>query len=180
MTGTNLSLDEGLDPFPPQRLRDLLHRKALATERHRGAVAQRLGLSATEVTALAYLAQHGRMKPGELGERLYLTSGGTTALLHRLERAGHIRREPHPLDKRSTFLTATPEIIEAASELFKPVVARIDDTSAQLSADDRLAVGRYLERIVVISEEEADATRQQAESQGREQLPGVPAPGLWS
>jgi DNA-binding MarR family transcriptional regulator len=174
-----LSGHDGVDRYSPQRLRDLLHRKVLATERHRGAVGQRLGLSDTEVTALAYLAQHGRLTPGELGERLYLTSGGTTALLHRLERAGHIRREPHPSDGRSSFLVATREIVDAASELFKPLVSRIDDASAGLSFEERAAIGRYLERIVVISEEEARAAREAA-SHDAERLPGVPAPGLWS
>ena len=102
-----------------------------------------------------------------------------TALLHRLERAGHIRREPHPYDKRSTILTATPEIVEAASEIYEPLVSRIDDSSAELSAAERVAVGRFLERIVAISEEEADVVRERAGQDG-ESLPGVPAPGLWS
>jgi DNA-binding MarR family transcriptional regulator len=175
-----LSSQNASDPYPPQRLRDLLHRKALATERHRGGVARRLGLSETEAAALAYLARHGRLTPRELGERLFLTSGGVTALLHRLERAGHIRREPHPHDKRSTILIATPEIVEAASEIYEPLVSRIDDSSAQLSADERLAVGRFLERIVMISEEEADVVRERDAGQEGEHLPGVPAPGLWS
>jgi DNA-binding MarR family transcriptional regulator len=168
------------DPYTPQRLRDLLHRKALAASRHRGGVARRLGLSDTEVAALAYLAQHGRLTPGEIGERLFLTSGGVTALVHRLERAGHIRREPHPHDKRSTLLTATPEIVEAASELFEPLVTRIDDSAEQLTPEERTAVGRFLERIVMISEEEADDMRDRVANRDGDRLPGVPAPGLWS
>lgn len=175
-----MSSKDATDPFPPERLRDLLHRKALATTRHRGGVARRLGLNETEAAALAHLARHGRLTPGELGDLLHLTSGGVTALAHRLERAGHIRREPHPRDKRSTLLTATPEILESAGELYEPLVQRIDDSSSELSPAERLTVGRFLERIVSISEEEADDVRRAADEARGESLPGLPAPGLWT
>jgi DNA-binding MarR family transcriptional regulator len=168
------------DPFPPQRLRDLLHRKALATSRHRAGIGRRLGLNESEAAALAHFARHGRLTPGELGDLLFLTSGGVTALTHRLESAGHIRREPHPRDKRSTLLTATPEILESASELYEPLVSRIDDSSAELSPEERLTIGRFLERIVSISEEEAEDVRRAADEARGESLPGLPAPGLWS
>jgi DNA-binding MarR family transcriptional regulator len=179
-TAQDLLSKDADDPFPPQRIRDLLHRKALATSRHRAGIARRLGLNETEAAALAHFARHGRLTPGELGDLLYLTSGGVTALAHRLERAGHIRREPHPRDKRSTLLTATPEILESASELYEPLVSRIDDSSFELSPEERLTIGRFLERIVSISEEEADDVRRAADEAQGESLPGLPAPGLWS
>jgi DNA-binding MarR family transcriptional regulator len=178
--GGTLPSEDASDPYPPERLRDLLHRKALATERHRAGVARRLGLSETEATALAHLARHGHLTPGQLGELLSLTSGGVTALVHRLERAGRIRRDPHPRDKRSTILTATPEILDAAGEIYQPLVSRIDDSSSALPPEERMAIGRFLEQIVAISEEEAEGVRRAADESTGTNLPGMPSPGLWS
>jgi hypothetical protein len=65
----------------PENLRELLHRKAMAGERHRANAAWLLRMADTELTALGHLAQHGQLTPGELGRLLGLSSGGTTALL---------------------------------------------------------------------------------------------------
>ena len=167
--------------YSSERIRDLLHRKALATERHRAGVARRLGLSDTEVTALAHLARHGSLTPSRLGDLLFLTSGGVTALTRRLERGGYVRREPHPRDKRSTVISAEPSILEAAEELFAPLVAALDGASAALTDEQRLLVGRYLEHVVALSEQQADAVaREPDELDASRELAGAPAPGLWT
>jgi DNA-binding MarR family transcriptional regulator len=138
-----------------EAIRGLLNRKVLAAYRHRAAMARRLGLSESEVTALAYLAQ-GAMTPGQLGDRLQLTSGGVTALLHRLERAGHIDRRPHPRDKRSVILTASPEILEAAADCHAQLVADTDAVADRLSPRERAIVARYLAEIADLSERNAE------------------------
>src|SRR4051812_37305668 len=139
------------DPIPPVALRVLMHRKVLAAYRHRTAVARRLLMGESEIAALTHLAEGG-MTPGELGRRMQLTSGGMTALLHRLHRAGHIARRPHPTDRRSVMVSANPEVLQRIGELVAPLVADADDISSQLSARDRAVVHAYLERIVVSGE----------------------------
>jgi phytoene dehydrogenase-like protein len=68
----------------PDQLRELLHRRTIAGDRYRARVARLLGMNDTEAAALAHLAHHGQLTPGELGRLVGLTSGGTTALIHRL------------------------------------------------------------------------------------------------
>ncbi|MCW3064097.1 MAG: Transcriptional regulator, partial [Solirubrobacterales bacterium] len=100
-SATDLSPASPLSPardLSPERLRDYQQRKSLASERHRAAMARILGLSDKEVAAILLLARSGHLTPGQLGGLLSLTSGGVTALTQRLERAGHIRRQPHPVD----------------------------------------------------------------------------------
>jgi DNA-binding MarR family transcriptional regulator len=172
------SLSEARRQFSPERIRHLLHRKALATERHRAAVARRLGLSDTEVSALVHLSRHGSLTPSQLGDLLFLTSGGVTALTQRLERAGYVDRAPHPRDKRSTVLSARSGILEEASGLYEPLVSALDWAAAELTDDQRLAVGRFLERIVAISEEKAEAVAREDEAEP--ELVGTRAPALWT
>jgi DNA-binding MarR family transcriptional regulator len=149
-------MEETAPAYTPEEIRELLNRKALATSRHRAAVTKRLGLSDAEADALAHLARSGGMTPTELGDLLRMTSGGVTALTQRLERAGHISREPHPRDKRSSILKATPEMIERAQEQYRDLLRDADRITARLSEQERAVLGDYLERLVVLSERHAD------------------------
>lgn len=160
-------------------LRHLFHRKALAGERHRAALARALRISDTEAAALAHLASHGQATPGELGALLGLTSGGTTALLHRLESAGHLERQPHPDDRRSTLLRATPSILAAAEQIYAPLVADIDEASARLGETERAVVGRYLQDIAAISERHAERLGAEVSAESTDVV-AAPAPALWA
>lgn len=48
------------------------------------------------------------MSQGQLGDRLGLTSGGAVGLVDRLERAGIVRRDADPEDRRRHQLVLTP------------------------------------------------------------------------
>jgi DNA-binding MarR family transcriptional regulator len=140
----------------PEEIRELLNRRMLAANRHRAAVTKQLGLTDTEADALGHLARAGGMTPSELGELLGMTSGGVTALTQRLELAGHISRERHPRDRRSSILKATPAMIERVQEKYRDFIREVDRVTAQLSQEERDVIGRYLERLVVLSERYAD------------------------
>lgn len=164
------------EPSPPS-LRLLIHRKILAAQRQRTAVARRMGMGETEIAALTHLAEGG-MTPGELGRRLQLTSGGMTALLHRLHRAGHIARRPHPTDRRSVMISANPEVLERIAELVAPLAGDVDEISAELGARDHEVVRRYLERLVTVSERRADELVTDAEA--ADAMPDDEAMHLWA
>jgi DNA-binding MarR family transcriptional regulator len=165
------------DLISPVLLRVLMHRKVLAAYRHRTAVARRLHMGESEIAALTHLAEGG-MTPGELGRRMQLTSGGMTALLHRLHRAGHIARRPHPKDRRSVMVSANPDVLQRIAELVAPLVADADEIGSQLSAHDRAAVHRYLELIVASSERRADELVTDAEA--ADAMPDEDALHLWA
>jgi DNA-binding MarR family transcriptional regulator len=165
------------DPISPVALRVLMHRKVLAAYRHRTAVARRLEMGESEIAALTHLAEGG-MTPGELGRRLQLTSGGMTALLHRLDRAGHIARRPHPRDRRSVLIIVNPDVLRRIAELVAPLVEHEDEIAGQLSPRDRAAVHGYLERIVASSERRADELVTDAEA--ADAMPDEEAQHLWA
>jgi DNA-binding MarR family transcriptional regulator len=163
----------------PEAIRAALNRKALASARHRVAAARLLGLGEREVLAIQYLAAAGTLTPAQLGERLQLTSGGTTALVRRLEQAGQVAREPHEQDRRSIVLRLTSEAAHAATELFAPLVGDLDRLALELSADQRSLVGRFIESVAEAAERRADELVRRAGSPPPEAV-GVPAPGLWA
>jgi DNA-binding MarR family transcriptional regulator len=165
------------DRVSPVGIRLLINRKVLAAYRHRTAVARRLGMSESEIAALTHLAEGG-MTPGELGRRLQLTSGGMTALLQRLHRAGHIVRRRHPTDRRSVIVSASPAVLERIAELYAPLVADADKLTAELSETDRDVIHRYLEGIVASSEGRADELI--ADAEAADVIPDDDALHLWA
>ena len=94
------------------------------------------GLNATDLQALiavmdAELAGDP-ITPGRLGEQLNLSSGSVTALIDRLERAGHIRRDRDTADRRKVFLHyADPGrrpgegVLPAARHADRPVMGQV-------------------------------------------------------
>jgi DNA-binding MarR family transcriptional regulator len=121
-----------------------LHRLMLERQRFLSHLARRLGVSRTEFDAVEELSQRGGVTPGELGERLSLTSGSVSALLDRLERLGWANRERHPQDRRMVMvdLTASGETI--AEREIGPLDLAIRRSVARFRADERRVIERFL------------------------------------
>jgi DNA-binding MarR family transcriptional regulator len=163
----------------PEAIRAFLARKSLADSRQRAAAAALLKLGETDVLAMQHLAWSGALTPGELATQLRLTSGGVSALVGRLERAGYVSRAPHPDDRRSTLLRLTESARERAAELYAPLVRELDAATASLGEPELAIVARFLAAVAEIGEAHAVELHRTAEAE-RPQVPRVPLPGLWS
>jgi DNA-binding MarR family transcriptional regulator len=156
-------------------IRGALERYARAATRHRAALANLLGLVETDVLALEHLKREGELTPGELAERMLLSSGGMTAVIERLRRGGYVTRHAHPSDRRRSLLrpTATNGVISA--------VAADDITGlvAGLTPIERECIERFLDQVAHLAELEADRIADEAKTQAAARL-DVPAPVAWA
>jgi DNA-binding MarR family transcriptional regulator len=171
--------DVAADTGLPTRIRAALHRKALADARQRAALARRLGLTDSEVLAVQHLARAGELTPGQLGGLLQLSSGGTTGLIHRLERAGHVSRHAHPRDGRSAVVRLTPAIAAWATDAWAPFVADVEALASALSEREQEVVQRFLESAAEAAERHADRLVRDADATAHDAL-AVPLPALWA
>ncbi|MFE4856822.1 MarR family winged helix-turn-helix transcriptional regulator [Streptomyces sp. NPDC056670] len=93
-----------------------------------------LGLHSTDATAVLEIAaaeeRGAPLSPARLSERIPLSTGATTALLNRLEAAGHITRVREHSDRRIITLRSGGHIQERADEFFGPLALRLDTTMA--------------------------------------------------
>nr|WP_239144235.1 MarR family transcriptional regulator [Streptomyces sp. SID14515] len=93
-----------------------------------------LGLHSTDAVALLEITaadERGTpLSPARLGERILLSPSATTALLNRLEAAGHIIRSREHADRRLVTLRSSPHVQERADEFFRPLGARMDAVMA--------------------------------------------------
>lgn len=112
------------------------------------ALARVLGLGSNDVWALERLRVEGPLGPVELGHRLGgMRSASATALVDRLEEAGHVERRRHPSDRRRLVVVPTERAEEAGDEAFAPLAAGLEEAAADLTPDERAAVARYLDRV---------------------------------
>jgi DNA-binding MarR family transcriptional regulator len=78
----------------------------------RYAIAERLGITVSDLECLDYLADAGQVTAGQIAERTNLTTGAVTSMLRRLQQA-----ERDPADRRRMIVTLRPE---RAAELERP------------------------------------------------------------
>ncbi|MFF8091715.1 MarR family transcriptional regulator [Streptomyces sp. NPDC016675] len=90
--------------------------------------AQRHGMHPTDVRALIALMDASRageaMTAGRLGAALGLNSAGTTALVDRLERAGHVRRVRDDRDRRRVTVEVDERAVALGWSHFGPLVGQ--------------------------------------------------------
>jgi DNA-binding MarR family transcriptional regulator len=127
----------------------------MAVARHRSAVGRQLGLGETEMATIAHLAQHGELTQTRLGELLDLSSGGTAALVQRMERAGHVVRREDPRDKRVRLVSIAPTTVDRAAQAYAPLVADLERVLEGLG-DDGATVTLFLDSLVDVTERHAD------------------------
>ncbi|MGH3502127.1 MAG: MarR family winged helix-turn-helix transcriptional regulator [Nocardioidaceae bacterium] len=144
----------------------LARRHSTATVLFHHAIAERLGLGPTDHKCLDLLHERGSMSGSELAAITGLTSGAVTGVVSRLERAGHVRREPDPHDGRKQILRLAPEGAREVAELFD----RLRDDAAELveGFDDHqlAAIAEFLTRGVEFAYHRTALLRTQAVSAG--------------
>ncbi|WP_083391724.1 MarR family winged helix-turn-helix transcriptional regulator [Microbacterium sp. LCT-H2] len=106
-------------------------------------------LNETDMRALHYLIVCDNRSvvatPSGIAHHLGVSTAATTKLLDRLEKGGHIRRAPHPTDRRALAITITPETRHAAMETVGRQQAKRFYAAARLSAAERDVVIRFLQ-----------------------------------
>ena len=156
----------GLPLANPAELLTALRRFGLENDRLDAAVARRLDAGTVEFKAMDHLHAVDELTPGQLGDRLALTSGAVTALIDRLEQHGWVERVPHATDRRSVMVrrakgSETPRLYEAFARSMR-------EAAEELSADECAACLAFLERA---SEAAIAAADEVKESTGTDRAP---------
>jgi DNA-binding MarR family transcriptional regulator len=141
-------------PGAPPEVRDelvrLLRAHAVEAERLGQVFAERNGMHPTDLQALLAVMQAeaagAPLTPGRLGEHLGLSSGATTAVVDRLERADHVRRERDDRDRRRITLHYGAAAAAVGGAFFGPLGARIECVLAGFTPDELAVVRRFLEQ----------------------------------
>jgi len=116
-----------------------------------------MNLGETDMKAVRFvIAQRnqGRVAtPGAIAAHLGITTASTTKLLDRLVAGGHVRRFPHPSDRRSLAIEVSDETRRVARETVGRSHARRFDAVARLTPQEREVVARFLEDLAATGED---------------------------
>jgi DNA-binding MarR family transcriptional regulator len=141
--------DERLDP-PGAVLRALRDYRNVEVARRRSA-RDSMGMGKTDLLALRYLlraqADGERVGPKDLSRMLGITTASTTSLVDRLVDSGHVRREPHPTDRRSLVIVPTVATDSEVRATLGGMHRRMMSVAEELSAAEAQIVVNFLRRM---------------------------------
>lgn len=127
----------------------LLARAGGAAIRRLNRALARHGLRSRQYTVLTAAAEPPGRSQRDLGELLGIDPSAVVAIVDDLERDGLVRREPHPLDRRTRLIVATDagrarwrDVAGSAGEVEAALLARLD-------ADERALLVDLLRRLVL-------------------------------
>jgi DNA-binding MarR family transcriptional regulator len=103
------------------------------------------------------LQLYGPSTPSRLAGWTRLSSGGITVALDRLEKAGYLRREANPADRRSLLITLIPTRLRKIAAMYDRVENETRRLLATLPQTDLEAVVRFFEAMQAVRTSEEPA-----------------------
>jgi len=103
------------------------------------AAAPLIGINQTDLICLNVLVQRGSITAGQLSSVVGLTTGATTTVIDRLERAGYVRRTNDAADRRKVLVEASPDAALHAFALFDGLMETLAGLAGRYS-EDQLAM----------------------------------------
>jgi DNA-binding MarR family transcriptional regulator len=137
---------------PSQALREVLLTAAVANH----AIARRLELGPTDLTAFDHLLDGPPRGTRELADLLGVRSPSATALVDRLETAGLVRRVPHGTDRRRVRVEPTDDGRARTGAVLAPLLAELDALAARLAPDEQQLVAEHLHAVAGVLRRFAD------------------------
>ncbi|MHA7144658.1 MarR family winged helix-turn-helix transcriptional regulator [Arthrobacter sp. TmT3-37] len=129
----------------------LMQQFTVETDRYVDVASERDSLYRTDLHALGIMMGAARagltVTPGLLREELNLSSPATTALVDRLDSAGHVTRRRSEVDRRQVHLEMTEKARITGAMLFAPLARHINAV-LDVYSDEDLALLRDMMRKV--------------------------------
>ena len=116
-------------------------------------VAKLVGANPTDLECLDLLGLGGPTTAGKLAAHTGLTTGATTAVIDRLERAGFARRLRSTEDRRSVLVEALPERLRQIEALYQPLAVAVARLNEEYGDRQLAVVVDYLSRAVTLAAE---------------------------
>lgn len=140
-----------LDTLPMAVLGRLSEAAQVVDRDHYGPLFARFGLQRGDFDVLATLRRAGKpfaLSPTALYEATMVSSGTMTSRLDRLERAGLLRREPDPKDRRGSRVVLSADGLRLIDEAVGAHVENQHRIVAALSRDEQEQLSTLLAKLV--------------------------------
>ncbi len=115
------------------------------------AVAAKAGLNTTDIECLDIIQTGDLVSAGEIAKKTGLTTGAVTTLLDRLEKAGYIKRQADPNDRRRVLIAIQPEKLQPLVEIYAPLQAAMEALYGDYSEAELITIADFTERAATVS-----------------------------
>jgi len=108
------------------------------------AMAEKLQLPLADYKALELIMEFEALPTGQLSQLLGISSGGTTALINRLEAGGYVLRDRHPLDRRVIVIRPVAERCQAVESIVRQVAEELGERTGRYDMEQLETVQEFL------------------------------------
>lgn len=122
----------------------------ISTTLFRNAVGDKLGVNDTDMQCLALLFFKGMSTPTELSKYTGISSGATTAMLDRLEKAKLIKRKPNLNDRRGVLIEVKKSSVKTVGPMFAGTRKAQDKMVASYSKKELQVISDFFKRFTDI------------------------------
>lgn len=157
------------DPAPSVASADLVRELRLFSgeiERYVAQMSHVHTMHRTDLTALALVMDHGGLSPGEISEGLGLSPSATSAMLDRLESAGHVRRARVESDRRSVRVEVTDSARAVGGSMFGILARHMRAVLDDHDEADLAVMASLMEQINGAARAARDEARRAAKDRG--------------
>lgn len=127
-----------------------LRRILRATELHAKEVAQSAGLTPVQLRVVQIVAETGTSTGGAIARRMHVAPATITAMVDKLERAGHVARQPSQTDRRQTIIALTDRGRDALRRAPDALQQRFAAEFGALADWEQAMVVAVLERVAAM------------------------------
>jgi len=106
------------------------------------------GLTTSRVHLLWVLQHAGPSTQQALAKLCAVSPRNITGLVDGLERSGHVRRTPHPTDRRAVLVELTPSAVTTMTRMQQEHVDLNETLTSAIAPEDRQAVERGITALV--------------------------------
>lgn len=110
----------------------------------------------TDLSAIGLVMDRGGASPKDIADGLNLSPSATSAMVDRLERAGHAHRERVEGDRRSVRVEVTEQALAVGSTMFGLLARHMREVLDEYDEDEVAALALLMERLNAAARAAAD------------------------
>ena len=151
-----MSSDNRLNSALLESLTHRLQRYGMRSVLFQQNMAQKIGVSHTDLKSAEILNETGPITAGELSKITGLSTGSVTALINRLEKSGYVKRERDQLDGRRVMIAPIPERQEQIKSHYQSLSMATKVLGSSYNEQELILINQFVEDITKIMDKEND------------------------
>ena len=120
------------------------------------AIAEKMNLNPTDAECIDFLMEMGPSTAGDLAKVTRLTTGAITSVIDRLQKAGFVKRENDPGDRRKVIITFLPKKHEKAKQYYAAMAKDVYELYSGYSESNLKLLMKHSDALTAIFQKHAE------------------------